>query len=98
MAGSPRSADPESSPKIFEAIHCQFGIADSVLDILMTEVVLERASIMAIVRELVPAGMAEHVRVDAKWHLGGFAEALDKPVEAYGTYRPAALRNKYEGV
>jgi hypothetical protein len=41
---------------------------------------------------------AEHVRVDANWHLGGLTEALDEPVEAYGAHRPTALRNKYVGV
>jgi hypothetical protein len=45
---------------------------------------LERASIVAIVRKLVAAGVPEHVRVDANWHLGGLTEALDEPVEAYG--------------
>jgi hypothetical protein len=50
----------------------------------MTEVVLERASIVAIVGELVAAGVPEHVWVDANWHLGGLTEALDKPVKAYG--------------
>jgi hypothetical protein len=64
----------------------------------MTEIMLERASIVAIVGELVAAGVPEHVRVDAKWHLRGLTEALDEPVEAYGAYGPAALRNEYVGV
>ena len=54
----------------------------------MTEVVLQRTSIVAIVGELVPAGMPEHVRVDADWHLGGLTEALDEPVKAYGAIGP----------
>jgi hypothetical protein len=45
---------------------------------------LQRASIVAIVGELVSAGVPEHVWVDAEWHLGGLAEALDEPVKAYG--------------
>ena len=49
-----------------EPIDGQLGIADGVLDVLMTEVVLQRTSIVAIVGELVPAGMPEHVRVDAE--------------------------------
>jgi hypothetical protein len=69
-----------------------------VLDIFMTEVVLECASIVAIVRKLVSAGVPEHVWVDAKRHLGGLAEALDEPVEAYGAHRPAALGHEYVGV
>jgi hypothetical protein len=64
----------------------------------MTEVMLERASIVAIVGELVSAGVPEHVRVDVELHLGGLTEALDEPVKAYGAHRPAALRNKYVGV
>jgi hypothetical protein len=36
---------------------------------------------------------------DAAEELGlSRAEALDKPVEAYGAHRPAALRNEYVGV
>jgi hypothetical protein len=60
----------KSPPEILEPSHSHFGIADGVLDILMTEVVLQRTSIVAIVGELVSAGVPEHVRVDAKWHLG----------------------------
>ena len=33
-----------------------------------------------------------------KWHLGGFPEALDKPVEADRADWPAALGNEYVGV
>ena len=54
----------------------------------MTEIMLERASIVAIVRKLVSAGVPEHVWVDAEWHLGGLTEALDEPVEAYGLIGP----------
>ena len=54
----------------------------------MTEVVLERASIVAIVRKLVSAGMPEQVRVDAEWHLRDLTEALDEPVEAYALIGP----------
>ena len=53
-----------------------------------TEIMLQRASIVAIVGELVSAGVPEHVRVDAKRHPGGLTEALDEPVEAYGLIGP----------
>src|SRR5262249_52763315 len=45
-----------------------------------------------------PAGVAKHVRVDRKWHLGGFPEALDKPVEADRADWPAALGNEHVGI
>jgi hypothetical protein len=46
-----------------------------VLDILVPEVVLQGLRVMAIIREFEPAGMAKHVWVDRKWHLGGLADA-----------------------
>ena len=88
----------KSPPKVLEPIHGQLGIADGVLDVLVTKIMLERASIVPIVRKLVPAGVPEHVRVDAEWHLRGLTEALDEAVETYGAHRPATLRNEYVGV
>ena len=38
----------------------------------------------AIVGELEPAGMAEHVGMDREWHLGGLPDALDEAVETDG--------------
>ena len=73
-----------SSPKVLEPIGRHFGVSDRVLDVLVPEVVLQGPGVMAIVRELEPAGMAKHVRVDREWHLGGLAEALDEAVEADG--------------
>jgi hypothetical protein len=52
---------------------------------------------VAIVGELEPAGMAEHVWVDREWHLGGLAEPLDEAVEADRADWPAALGNEYVG-
>jgi len=46
---------------------------------------------MAIVRELEPAGMAQHVRVDRKGHLGSLTDALDEPVETDWTNGPQAV-------
>jgi hypothetical protein len=38
-----------------------------VLDILVAQVVLQRAGILAIIRQLEAAGVAQHVRMDGKW-------------------------------
>lgn len=35
------------------------------------------AGIVAVIRQLEAAGVAQHVRMDGKWQLGGYAEALD---------------------
>ena len=68
------------------------------LDIFVAEIVLQSSGIVSIVRKFVSAGMAQHVRMDRERHLGGFPEALDKPMEADGAQRPATLRNKHVGV
>jgi len=59
---------------------------------------LHGPSVVAIVGELEPTGMAKHVRMDREWHLGGLPEALDEPMETDGANRPAALGNEYVGV
>jgi hypothetical protein len=69
-----------------------------VLDILVPEVVLQGARVVAIVSELEPTGMAKHVGVDWEWHLGSLADALDEPVEADGTDWPTALGNEHVGI
>jgi hypothetical protein len=38
--------------------------------------VLQGSGIMPIVGKFVAAGVAQHVRVDRTWHLGGLAEPL----------------------
>jgi len=43
--------------------------------------VLQGPRVVAIVGELEPTGMVEHVWVDREWHLGGLAEPLDKAYE-----------------
>ena len=62
-------------------------VSNGVLDVLVPEVVLQGSGIVAIVGELEPASMTKHVRVDREWHLGGFPEALDEPVEMIGPPR-----------
>ena len=47
----------------------------------MAQVVLQRAGIVAVIRQLEAAGVAQHVRMDGKWQLGGYAEALDELME-----------------
>jgi hypothetical protein len=52
------------------------------LDVLVAKVMLQRPGVVAIVGELIAAGVTQHVRMDAKWHLGGLSKTLDKPMEA----------------
>ena len=64
----------------------------------MPKIVLQSSGIVSIVRKLVSAGMAQHVRMDRERHLGGFPEALDKPMEADWAHWSTALGNEHEGV
>src|SRR5499433_2534714 len=83
--GAMDPAPPSSvSPKILESVGRHVGVPDRVLNVLVPEVVLQGARVVAIVGELEPTGMAKHVRVDGEWHLGGLPDALDEAVEADG--------------
>src|SRR5499427_396249 len=85
-------------PKVLEPVGRHVGVSDRVLNVLVSEIVLQGPRVVAIVGELEPAGMAKHVRVDREWHFGRLAEALNEPVETDGTDWPAALGNEYVGV
>src|SRR5262245_38276416 len=85
-------------PKVLEPVGHHVGVPDRVLDVPVPEVVLQGPRVVAIVGELEPTGMAQHVWVDREWHLGGLPDALHKPVEANRTDWSAALGNEYVGV
>ena len=68
------------------------------LDIFVAEIVLQGAGIVAIIGELVPTSMAQHVRMDRERHPGGFPEALDEPMEADRAHWSTPLRNEHEGI
>src|SRR5262249_54398374 len=95
MDPAPSSSVP---PKVLEPVRRHVGVSNGVLNVLVPEVVLQGPRVMAIVREFEPTGMAQHVRVDREWHLGGLADALNEAVETDGADRSAALGNEYVGV
>jgi len=55
-----------SSPQPFEAPACCSGVMDGVLGVAVAEIVLDQAQIVALVGQVVAAGVAERVRVDAR--------------------------------
>ena len=65
------------------------------LNVLVAQIVLQGASIVAVIGQLEAAGMAKHVRMDGERHLGGFAEPYHEMVEAHGADRTATLANEY---
>jgi len=84
------------SPESLEAVWCERSVASSVLNVLVSEIGLKRAGIVAVVRELIATGMAEHMGVsfDPQFRRSGCP--FDHPGEARGRKRRAALRDKYE--
>ena len=85
MAPAPPSSVP---PKVLELVGRHFGVPDRMLNVLVPEVVLQGARVVTIVGQLEPAGVAKHVRVDREWHVSGFPEPLDEPVETDGLIGP----------
>jgi len=78
-------------PEAAEAIRGELSVEDGMLDVLMPEIVLDGAGVLAVVGELEAGRMPEHVRVD--WHaqLGRLAGAGDQLAEVCGGHRRAAL-------
>jgi hypothetical protein len=68
-----------------------------VLDILVTEIVLQRAGIVAIIGQPEAAGVTQHVWVHSERQFCCLAEALDEMMETHRADRPAALANEYVG-
>jgi hypothetical protein len=66
-----------------------------VLDILVPEIVLQGAGIVAIVGELEAASVPQHVWMDGKRHLCGLAEPCNEVMEAKCAHRSTALRDEY---
>src|SRR5215471_8529860 len=65
------------------------------LDILVAEIVLQGASIVAVIGQLEAAGMAQHVWMDGERHPGGLAKALDEVMEAHRADSPRSLTNTW---
>src|SRR5271170_3434390 len=83
-------------PEILEAIRRQFAVAHGVRDVAVAEVVLKAPRIHALVRQLVAAGVPQHVRMHDELELGCNAEPGDHLAEACGRERRIAFRYEYE--
>src|SRR5262249_1385283 len=92
---SSKSSAPSIFPEILEAFRRQLGVPHRVLDVLVAEVVLQRARIDALVRQLVAASVPQHVWMDGERHLGGLAEAQDQLLEAVRRHRCSPLAHEH---
>ena len=85
-----------AAPEILEPRRRQLGVADRVLNVLMTEVSLKRSGIVSLVGERVAAGVPEHVRVRLEAKLGPGARALNHAGETSRREWSTAFRGEHE--
>ena len=64
-------------PEAFEAIRRQSRVTDGRVDRLVPKVVLDRPGVLAVVCELVAAGMPQHVTVNEEGEARGLANPRD---------------------
>ncbi len=67
------------------------------LNVPVSQVRLQRPGVRAVVRQLVAAGMAKHVRMRLQLDASADGRALDHPGEASGRERRTALADEDEG-
>ena len=86
---APHKAQPPGRvsilPEIPEPRRTQLGVPDRVLDIPVTKVLLDRASIVALVRELISACVAQHMRMDGKGNPCRLSSTSDQLADRVGS-------------
>ena len=78
-------------PEPIKAVGAQLGIAHRMHDAAVTEEVLQRAGVDAVIRQLEPAGMAQHVRMNREGQFGQFSSPADHFEEPVPRHRPTAF-------
>ena len=82
-------------PKAFKPVRCQGGVAHCRRDRAVPEVVLDCPGVLAIVCELVAAGVPQHVAVDREWEARGLASPRDHALIASHAQGRQALRHEH---
>src|SRR5262245_41966245 len=83
-------------PPALEPGRCQLAIPDGVLDVLVPEVRLQAARIVTLVRELVAAGVPQHMRVRLDLEPGGLASPANELLEVADGHWRAAFGHEQE--
>jgi hypothetical protein len=78
-------------PKPLKSIRRQGGVARGVLDVAVSQIGLQRAGIVAVVRQLVATGVSKHMGMGFDAKIGRRRSPLDHPREAWCCQRRAAL-------
>ena len=77
-------------PEVLEPAGRQFGIAYRVLNVLVAEIELNRACVVAGIRQVVPGGVAQHVRVNRKSDSRRFRDFGNHAMDRAPRHRAAA--------
>ncbi len=85
------------TPEVFESIRCQLGIAGGVLDVAVSEVLLDRTRILPVVGQFVSCGVAQHVWVNLERDAGFAPSPVDDLAYCIDGERSLALADKHVG-
>lgn len=86
---------PLVSPEPLEPLRRQFRIAHGMLDVLVPQVVLDGAGVVAVIRQFVPAPVPEHVGMDGEAHGGFFPGAREEFAKPRRRHRSAPFARKH---
>ena len=84
-----------SAPEILEPAGGQLGVTHCVLDVFMTEIGLQRASVVAGIGQGIACRVPQHVRVNRERHSRALADAMHRGVETLGRHRTTALGREH---
>jgi len=83
------------APKVLKPRWTHFGVSHRVLNVLVAEIGLQRASIVSLIREGIAAGVAKHVWMDAH-KPGSFPSPRDHLGESGRSERRPALGREHK--
>jgi hypothetical protein len=83
-----RAKPPSVLPEPIKAVGAQLGIPHRVHNVAVSHEVLQRAGIDAVIRQLEPTGVAQHVRMNWEGEFGQFPGAADHFEEPGPSHRP----------
>ena len=78
-------------PEVLEPVGGQLGVAHRMLDVLVAEPGLQSARIVPGIGQRIAAAMAQHVRMDRKWHLRPGPDPAEQRMKSLRRHWPLAL-------
>lgn len=91
------TSDTSLSPKLLEPARRKLGVPNGMLNVLVAEIGWQRPRVVTVIRQLIAASVAQHVRVRLETKPGLYARPLNHAGEACGGERRPALRREDEG-